>query len=52
VDRQERGMNDHCQEEQGMKLVDEMKRLRELWTSDVEEMVVESHRSQMSQLSH
>jgi hypothetical protein len=46
LDRQERRMDDHCQEEQGMKLVDEMERLRILWTSDVEEMIVESHCSQ------
>jgi hypothetical protein len=48
LDKQEKRMDDHCQEEQGMmKQIDEMEKLKELLMSDVEEMVVESHCSRM-----
>jgi hypothetical protein len=48
LDRQAMRKVDHGQEKQEMmNQVDEMEKLRELLTSDLEEMVVGSHYSQM-----
>jgi hypothetical protein len=48
LDKQEKRMYDHGRDEQEMmKRVDELEKLRELLTSDVEEIVVESNCDQM-----